>query len=355
MGYACDSIQMRVPRWLGSLFREASLQVFLCSIYLWQTRRCLCHSRDCPWNVVNYPCVLNKGFLNLSMNLFDPGTEKGLSIDRHKNFLHPWISFLLGFVFSDVTMPVGHDFGFLLHSHPQLKVILSRPRPLFFIYSFVASSSMLDEDTLMGSVFLLCHNSTMTASEVIRVWSTLWKTKLTEYQNPACLFDIFIVMEQQAIYQVASNWLLPMPHTGFHIYLFSVPPSESSLDLYLLQWFGNTVLRWSAPVPFTLPTGCWPSHTGMIQCFTGQEVLQFHWLRGISFHLPAILMKRKFYSGLGLQLPVPQVFSTRFQSFCIWEQFQTTCQDWFKETSTERPYTPHPFVLSWSCLSLFYS
>lgn len=66
------------------------------------------------------------------------------------------------------------------------------------------------------------------------------KNKLTEYQNPACLFDIFIVMEQQAIYQVASNWLLPMPHTGFHIYLFSVPPSESSLDLYLLQWFGNS-------------------------------------------------------------------------------------------------------------------
>lgn len=53
-------------------------------------------------------------------------------------------------------------------------------------------------------------------------------------------------MEQQVIYQVASNWLPPIPHTGFPIYLFLVLPSESSLHPYLrLVW--KQFCWWSVP------------------------------------------------------------------------------------------------------------
>lgn len=238
--------------------------------------------------------------------LFDPGTEKGLSVDTRTSST----SLLLGLAFLiDITIPVRHDFGFPLHRHPYFKVILSRPRPPF-IYSFVASSSMLDEDTLMGSVFPLCHNSTMTVSEVIRVWGTLWKANLLSTKTQPVYLTYLLLWNSRSFikWQVmtSSNTSHRVSHLSFLSSTFWVQPT--SLSAAGLE----TVLLMECPDTFTIPSGCWPSRSGMGQCFTGQEVLQFHCLSHISFQLPAILEKWKFHSGWGLQFPVPQVFSTRF-------------------------------------------
>lgn len=158
---------------------------------------------------------------------------------RHKNFLYPCISFLLGLAFLiDVTIPVRHDFGFPLHRHPYFKVILSRPRP-FFIDSFVASSSMLDEDTLTGSVFPLCHNSTMTVSEVIRVWGTLWKANLLSTQTQPIYLTYLLLWNSRSFIKWQVIDFLQYLTQGFP-FIFSHSYRLRPACISICGWFGNS-------------------------------------------------------------------------------------------------------------------
>lgn len=197
---------------------------------------------------------------------------------------------------------------------------------------------MLDEGTLLGSVFLLCRNSTMTVSEVIRVWGTLWKANLLSTKTQPVYLTYLLLWNSRSFIKWQVIDFLQCLTQAFP-FIFSQVYLPSPACISVCGWFGNSLLM-ECPVIFTFPSGCWPPWSSMVQCFTGQEVLQFHCLsHNISFQLPAILEKRKFYSGWGLQFPAPQVFRTRFRSFCILEQLQTTCQDWSKETSTEILHT----------------
>lgn len=255
------------------------------------------------------------------MNLIWP-RDRERPACRHKNFLYPCISFLPGLAFLiDVTIPVRHDFGFPLHRHPHFKVILSRPRPLF-ICSFVASSSMLNEDTLLGSVFLLCRNSTMTVSEVIRVWGTLWKANLLSTKTqPVSLTYLLLWNSRPFIKWQVIDFLQYLTQACPFIFSQIYLPSPACIPI--CGWFGNSVLM-ECPITFTFPSGCWPPWSSMVQCFTGQEVLQFHCLsHNISFQLPAILEKRKFHSGWGLQFPAESWFSEPdFDPSASWSSFR---------------------------------
>lgn len=159
---------------------------------------------------------------------------------RHKNFLYPCISFLPGLAFLiDVTIPVRHDFGFPLHRHPYFKVTLSRPRPLF-ICSFVASSSMLDEDTLTGSVFLLCRNSTMTVSEVIRVWGTLWKANLLSTKTQPVYLTYLLLWNSRPFIKWQVIDFLQYLIQAFP-FIFSQVYLPSPACISICGWCGNSL------------------------------------------------------------------------------------------------------------------
>lgn len=157
-------------------------------------------------------------------------------------------------------------------------------------------------------------------------------------------------MEQQVIYQVASNWLPPIPHAGFPIYLFSLLPSEASLHLYLrLVW--KQFCWWSAPSLSLYhqdagPLGAaWGSVSLARKSFnsTVSPISPFNsqpsW-RTENFILAGV------FNFLYPRFSVPDSnLSVSWSSFKQHARIVPKKQAW-------RVYIPHPFMPSWSCLSL---
>lgn len=131
-------------------------------------------------------------------------------------------------------------------------------------------------------MFLLCRNSTTTESEVIGVRGTLRKANLHSTKTqPVCLTYLLLWNSWSFIkWQVIDFFQHPTQaftfiFTRFHL----LSPALISICCTGLE----TGLLLGCPVPSDLPSGCWPSPHGTVGSFTGQEVLQFPCLLGISF------------------------------------------------------------------------
>lgn len=272
---------------------------------------------------------------------------------RHKNFLYPCISFLPGLAFLiDVTIPVRHDFGFPLHRHPYFKVILSRPRPLF-ICSFVASSSMLDEDTLTGSVFLLCRNSTMTVSEVIRVWGTLWKANLLSTKTQPVYLTYLLLWNSRPFIKWQVIDFLQYLIRAFP-FIFSQVYLPSPACISICGWCGNSLAD-GVPHHFHFPIRM----LAPLEWAWCSVSLARKWFSSTVSHIspfnsPPFWRKGNFILAGVFNFLHPRFSEPDFDPSASRSSFRQHARIGPKKQAL-RSYIPHPFMPSWSCLSLLYS